>query len=103
MRRVLLTMNILYTLLSFYIQPIYAQLEPSPQPDLTQSQQAPSATLSPRENATQTITTIKVFVTSADKLLGGFIFYTPDVFANTITLKDGTVLPGHAKTVLDQV
>src|SRR6266568_5391058 len=94
MRRVLLSFTIIITLLSFFIQPVYAQVAPSPQPDLSQSQQAASASLSPKENATQTITTIKDFVTSADKLLGGFIFYTPDVFANTITLKDGTVLPG---------
>jgi hypothetical protein len=94
MGRVILYLTILFTLLTFQIHPVYAQLEPSPQPDLTQSQQATSATLTPKQNATQTITTIKDFVTSADTLLGGFIFYTPDVFANTITLKDGTILPG---------
>src|SRR5215469_11652462 len=95
MRRVILSLSILFTLIVFYTQPVYAQVAPSPQPDLDQpQQQAQSATLTPKENATQTITTIKDFVTSADKLLGGFIFYTPDVFAPTINLKDGTVLPG---------
>src|SRR5258708_10391749 len=94
MRRVALFITILFTLLTIQTHPVFAQVEPSPQPDLSQSQQAPSATLTPKQNAIQTITTIKDFVSSADKLLGGFIFYTPDVFANTITLKDGTALPG---------
>jgi hypothetical protein len=96
MRRVALYITTIITLLSFHIYPVYAQVVPTPQPDLSQPQQAPSATLTPKDNALQTITTIKNFVTSADNLLGGFIFYTPDVFANTITLKDGTVLPGLA-------
>src|SRR5581483_650698 len=94
MRRVLLSFTIIFTLLTFFIDPVYAQVAPSPQPDLTQPQEAPSATLTSKQNAIQTITTIKDFVTNADKILGGFIFYTPDVFANTIKLKDGTILPG---------
>jgi len=95
MRRVVISLIFLFTLLTFLIQPVFAQTAPSPQPDLDQpQQQAQSASLTPKQNAIQTITTIKDFVTSADKLLGGFIFYTPDVFANTITLKDGTTLPG---------
>ena len=96
MGRVIVCITVLFTLLTFQIRPVYAQIAPSPQPDLSQPEQASSATLTPKQNAIQTITTIKDFVTSADNLLGGFIFYTPDVFASTIKLKDGTALPGLA-------
>lgn len=79
----------LFTLLQ--AKPVFAQLVPTP---LTSASQ--SATTTPQNDADATITTIKNFVTSTDTLLGGFIFYTPDVFANSIELKDGTVLPGLA-------
>lgn len=97
MRRVIISLTITVTLLIICLQPVYAQTVPTPQPDLSQPQQdASSATTTPKDNALQTISTIKNFVTSADSMLGGFIFYTPDVFGNTITLKDGTTLPGLA-------
>ncbi len=41
--------------------------------------------------------TLKSYIQGFDSLLGGFIFYTPDPMANTITLKDNSELPGLAK------
>jgi len=87
-------LTLLLLCITFSSYPAFAQVLPTPQPDFSQQQQAPSATLTPKQDALQTIDTIKNFVTSADTLLGGFIFYTPDVFGSTITLKDGTSLPG---------
>ncbi len=43
------------------------------------------------------ITLLKNFIQGFDSLLGGFIFYTPDPLANTITLKDGSEIPGVTK------
>lgn len=43
------------------------------------------------------ITLLKNFVEGFDSLLGGFIFYTPDPLASTITLKDHSEIPGVAK------
>lgn len=43
------------------------------------------------------ITLLKNFITGFDSILGGFIFYTPDPLANTITLKDGSTIPGVTK------
>lgn len=95
MRLLVFSLSVLLLLLTFSIHPVYAQVQ-TPQPDFSNPQSTSSATLNPKDDAIQTIDIIKNFVTSADTLLGGFIFYTPDVFGNTITLKDGTVLPGLA-------
>ena len=70
--------------------PAFAQLPPTPSPSVTPGA---SSTIS-KSDANATISTVNNFVTSTDKLLGGFIFFTPDVFADKITLKDGTVIPG---------
>ncbi len=40
------------------------------------------------------VTLLKNFIAGFDSLLGGFMFYTPDPLASTITLKDHTEIPG---------
>ena len=74
----------------FQAQPAYAQIAPTP----VQATLSPIPAQTTKADANDTITTIKKFVTSTDSLLGGFIFYTPDIFGSSITLKDGTILPG---------
>lgn len=43
------------------------------------------------------VTLLKNFITGLDSFLGGFIFYTPDTLGDTITLKDGSEIPGVVK------
>jgi len=43
------------------------------------------------------IVQLKSFISGFDSLLGGFIFYTPDPFAETIKLKDDSTIPGVTK------
>jgi|SRR3989344_4248693 len=43
------------------------------------------------------ISLLKNFIAGFDSFLGGFIFYTPDPLANTITLKDKSEIPGVTK------
>jgi len=43
------------------------------------------------------ISLLKNFISGFDSFLGGFIFYTPDPTASTITLKDKSEIPGVTK------
>src|SRR5258708_7380897 len=76
---------------------IFAQTVALPTPDFSNNQSttsASSASMTPKDNADTVITTIKNILTSIDSLAGGFIFQTPDVFNEPITLQDGGVIKG---------
>jgi len=49
------------------------------------------------DDSSTVISLLKNFVQGFDSLLGGFIFYTPDPLADTIKLKDDSVIPGVTK------
>lgn len=85
---------LLCLLFSLFLTPnlAFAQVASTPSPTPTQNSQTSS-----KSEATSTISIIKNFVAGLDGLLGGFIFHTPDVFADTITLQDGTSLDGLAR------
>ncbi|MGH7202964.1 MAG: hypothetical protein ACREHC_00800 [Candidatus Levyibacteriota bacterium] len=76
------------------VRPASAQTISIPPSDVSQQASGSSSSITTKSDANDTIPIIKNFVSSTDKLLGGFIFFTPDVFATTVMLKDGTVLPG---------
>ncbi len=83
-------------LLSFYTKTAFAQVgTPTVSDTQTASQSAglPSAVDS-GTNANNTITGVSSFISNLEKLSGGFVFSTPDVFANTVKLTDGTVING---------
>jgi len=57
------------------------------------------------DDSSSVISLLKNFVNGFDSLLGGFIFYTPDPLAETITLKDGSAIPGvtHYRNIFYQI
>lgn len=77
-------------LLFLFISPSFAAdptISPSPSPS-----QSPGFTS--ENDPHQAVIVLKSFIASIDSFLGGFMFFTPDVFGKNITLKDGTVLAG---------
>jgi len=85
--------SVFFFLLFVVFPPIVLAADPTPTPTPTS---APPATqsITTESNPDATVQTIKSFINSFDSFLGGFIFYTPDLFGDTITLKDGTTLAG---------
>ncbi len=83
----------LVILLSIFLaQPALAQ------EDQENQNQSPQVTwtneFAVEDDSSTVISLLKNFVNGFDSLLGGFIFYTPDPLAETITLKDGATIPG---------
>ncbi len=58
------------------------------------NQQSNSVSLNSGNNPDAPIQAVKSFINGFSDMLGGFVFYTPDVFSSPITLKDGTQLSG---------
>jgi len=83
-------------LFSLFTKTAFAQVAtPTVSDTQTASQSAglPSAVDS-GTNANNTITGVSSFISNLEKLSGGFVFSTPDVFGNTVKLTDGTVING---------
>jgi len=86
MKQLIILLCLLFS--SFFIPSLaFAQTTPTPTPSNQES-------FTTTDEANTTVTTLKNFISNIDSLLGGFIFYTPDVFGDTITLQDGSVLNG---------
>ncbi len=92
----LLTVFLLFCTLTFInLSPVFAQ-EPVPTPvPAPQVQWTNEFTVEEKPWAITTL--LKNFIEGFDSILGGLIFYTPDPFTETITLKDGSEIPGVSK------
>ncbi len=90
------TLLLFICFLTFYnLSPAFAQ-EPPPTPaPLPQVQWTNDFTV--EEKPSVIITILQDFIHGFDSFMGGFIFYTPDPFGETIKLKDGTEIPGVTK------
>lgn len=84
------------TSLTFFFIPriVLAQATPAPQPTSVVQW---TNEFSVQNEPSSIITLLKNFIAGFDSFLGGFIFYTPDPTANTITLKDKSEIPGVTK------
>lgn len=58
------------------------------------NQQSSSVSINSGNNPDAPIESMKNFINGFSDMMGGFVFYTPDVFSSPITLKDGTELSG---------
>lgn len=77
------------------LSPVFAQT-PSPTPaPLPQIQWTNEFTV--EDNSSIIIALLKNFIEGFDSFMGGFIFYTPDPFGETIQLKDSSEIPGITK------
>src|SRR3989338_6530728 len=77
------------------ISPAFAQ-EPAPTPTPPpQVQWVNNFTV--EDNPSSIITLLQDFIAGFDSFMGGFIFYTPNPFGETIKLKDNTEIPGVTK------
>jgi len=92
----LITAILLFCVLTlFNLSPIFAQ-EPVPTPpSLPQVQWTNDFTVEDKPSVI--ITLLQDFIQGFDSFMGGFIFYTPDPFGETIKLKDGSEIPGISK------
>ena len=89
----LLYVTILLSSLFVILQPkILAAEIPTPTPRVTFTNQF---TTDNEPNISVAI--LKNFVHGFDSILGGFIFYTPDPFSNTLVLQDKSEIPGVTK------
>lgn len=90
--------NIVFLLIIslFFVFPIKVLAEESETPDPTPQIQYTNE-FSVENEPSSIITQIKDFIEGFDSFLGGFIFYTPDPFAETIKLKDDSTIPGVTK------
>ena len=82
MKLTVIILLVLSTLFLTLVTPVLADT-PTPTPTPTSTQDSPPAG-----------TTLSTFFGGFDWISDGFIFHTPDVFANPITLQDGTKLNG---------
>ena len=73
---------------------VYAEEDPTPAPQ-PQIQWTNEFTVQDEPSAI--VTLLKNFIEGFDSFMGGFIFYTPDPLAETITLKDDSTIPGVTK------
>ncbi len=78
----------------FNLSPAFAQ-EPAPTPVAPQVQWTNNFTV--EDQPSVIITLLQDFIEGFDAFMGGFIFYTPDPFGETIKLKDATEIPGITK------
>ncbi len=92
----LLTVFLLFcTLIIINLSPVFAQ-EPVPTPvPAPQVQWTNDFTVEDKPSVI--ITLIQDFIEGFDSFMGGFIFYTPDPFGETIKLKDASEIPGITK------
>ncbi len=84
------------TYLVLFLTPafVFAQETPSPQPP---PQVQYTNEFSVDNNPSSIISLLQNFISGFDSILGGFIFYTPNPLDSTITLKDGSQIPGVTK------
>ncbi len=76
---------------------VVAQTTTLPNLDLTNEQattSASSASINFQDKPDKEIATIKKILTSIDSLAGGYVFTTPDVFSEPVTLQDGGLING---------
>ena len=78
----------------FAVSVVYAEEDPTPAPQ-PQIQWTNEFTV--QDEPSTIVTLLKNFIEGFDSFMGGFIFYTPDPLANTITLKDESTIPGVTK------
>lgn len=86
----------LISILTFLIVPSLALAEEEPTPIPTPKIEYTNE-FSVQNEPSSIITLLKDFIGGFDSLLGGFIFYTPDPFAENIKLKDDSTIPGVTK------
>ena len=90
---IVFTLFCLLALTSF--SPVFAQeSDPTPEP-APQVQWVNSFTVEDKPSVI--INLLQDFIDSFDSFMGGFIFYTPNPFGETIKLKDNTEIPGVTK------
>lgn len=73
---------------------VFAQETPTPQPP---PQVQYTNEFSVQDEPSSIISLLQNFISGFDSILGGFIFYTPNPLDSTITLKDGSQIPGVTK------
>jgi hypothetical protein len=83
---------VLFISLLFFPIPVYAQEAENNQPEIQYTNE-----FSVQNEPSSIIVLIKDFINGFDSFLGGFIFYTPDPFAETIKLKDDSTITGVTK------
>lgn len=84
---------LIYALIFFFfflIVPNKALADTTPTPTTTTTPTPPQITSS--QGASMIVDSMKSFISGIDGWLGGFIFYTPDLFGDNIILQDGTNL-----------
>lgn len=86
----------LISIVTFLFVPRIALAEEAPTPTPPPQVQY-SNEFSVQNEPSSIITLLKGFIEGFDSLLGGFIFYTPDPFADSIKLKDDSTIPGVTK------
>ena len=92
----LLTAILLFCALTlFNLSPVFAQ-EPVPTP-IPQPQIQWTNDFTVEDKPSVIITLLQDFIQGFDSFMGGFIFYTPDPFGETIKLKDSSEIPGITK------
>ena len=79
----------------FNLSPVFAE-EPTPTP-VTQPQIQWTNDFTVEDKPSVIITLVQDFIEGFDSFMGGFIFYTPDPFGETIKLKDASEIPGITK------
>lgn len=93
--KILLTITV-FAYLALFANPLTVLAEdtptPTPQPVVKYTNE-----FIVQNEPSSIITLLQNFVNGFDSLLGGFIFYTPNPLSNTITLKDGSIIPGVTK------
>lgn len=82
------------TYLVFLLTPsfVFAQETPTPPPQVQYTNE-----FSVQDEPSSIISLLQNFISGFDSILGGFIFYTPNPLDSTITLKDGSQIPGVTK------
>lgn len=92
--RVIILFLFICFLITTNTAPALAQETPTPNP-IPQVQWTNDFTVEDKPSVI--ITLLQNFIQGFDSFMGGFIFYTPDPFGNTIKLKDDTEIPGVTK------
>lgn len=93
--RVIILFLFICFLINTYTSPVFAE-EPAPTSvPIPQVQWTNDFTVEDKPSVI--ITLLQNFIQGFDSFMGGFIFYTPDPFGNTIKLKDDTEIPGVTK------
>jgi len=93
MRTVFFPILLIGACVFLFSQPLHVYAQTVPQ-DVQTATQSATPSLDSQSSANLIISAIEDFFKSLDKAGGGFIFSTPDLFTNTITLADGTAIQG---------